>query len=164
MRRRLQLRQAFSYLRGLRLGRVTFDNANTDLGGVFSRRPGYEICCQVQIGLAVDLTCTRIHQKMMPVATAKQVQSAPVALVNLVTRKHYDRVGLLRVINYQVSARLKKQQHADEDEDSGDDQRFHVNPALRRHDKLRLGIRARLRPCTGTGGKGRYTPRRGFAS
>src|ERR1017187_8534170 len=93
MRRRLQLRQAFSYLRGLLLGRVTFDHANADLGGVFSRRPGYETCCQVPIGLAVDLTGARIHQKMMPVAATKQVQSAPVALVNLVTRSEERRVG-----------------------------------------------------------------------
>src|ERR1017187_4180536 len=40
---------------------------------------------------------------------------------------------------------------------------FMENPGLRRHNKLRLGIRARLRPCTATGEKVRYTPRRGFS-
>src|ERR1039458_7367040 len=89
MRRWLQLRQAFSYLRGLLLGRVTFDNTKADLGGVFSRCPGYETRRQVRIGLAVDPACARIDQKMMPIATAKQFQGTPIPQVNLVPRKHY---------------------------------------------------------------------------
>src|ERR1019366_3238796 len=98
MRQRLQLRQAFSYLRGLLLGRVTLDNANADLRGVFSSRAGYEIRRQIRVGLCVNPTFPSIHQNLISIN---------------ITKYPHDPARLLAAINDQVAAWLKKNQRAD---------------------------------------------------
>lgn len=115
---RLQTPQASSHSRGLLLGRVGVDHANTYLRGIFSRSVGDEIGCQVCEIVPVDAARIHIHQEMLPVASAKKFQATPVPRVHHVAGKHDDRIRRLRMADDEVSAGLKKQHPAGQKEEN----------------------------------------------